>query len=160
MGSLHGVRPSAHNLENIIWRYTELGRRVSGVQLLQTNTGRVIGTSVIRQFFARYDILLTPTIATPPPPLTTLSLNDDADPLEWVQRMFSYMPFTPAFNMTGNPAISLPLGESSDGVPIGVQLVGRFGDEATLFRLSAQLELAMPWRERLPQVHAAKTVSA
>jgi len=63
--------------------------------------------------------------------------------------------FTPLFNTTGQPAISLPLHWSTSGVPVGVQIAGRFGDEATLLRLAAQLEGARPWTAKRPSVHAA-----
>ena len=69
--------------------------------------------------------------------------------------IFSYVSFTPLFNTTGQPAISLPLHWSAAGVPIGVQIAGRFGDEATLLRLAAQLEEARPWAAKRPPVHAA-----
>ena len=62
--------------------------------------------------------------------------------------------YTSQFNFSGQPAVSLPLGESSDGLPIGVQLVGRYGDEQTLIQLAAELEEAMPWKDRKPKVFA------
>ena len=73
---------------------------------------------------------------------------EDAD--EYWRRVFAFSPFTVWFNLTGQPAMMLPLGMSTDGLPLATQLVGRFGDEATLFRLAAQLEAARPWFERKP----------
>ena len=64
--------------------------------------------------------------------------------------MFAFSPFTVWFNITGQPALMLPLGQSAGGLPLAVQLVGRYGDEATLFRLGAQLEAARPWFGRKP----------
>jgi len=66
--------------------------------------------------------------------------------------VFAFSPFTVWFNLTGQPAMMLPLGVSPEGLPVAVQLVGRFGDEATLFRLAAQLEAAAPWWARRPEV--------
>ena len=76
--------------------------------------------------------------------------------MEWTRLVFSYCPFTSVFNTTGQPAISLPMHWSEPGLPIGVQLVARFGDEATLIRLASQLERARPWQERKPPVHASR----
>ena len=73
---------------------------------------------------------------------------DDAD--EYWDRVAAFSPFTVWFNETGQPAISLPVGRTESGFPVSVHAVARFADEATLFRLSAQLEQAMPWRERRP----------
>jgi Asp-tRNA(Asn)/Glu-tRNA(Gln) amidotransferase A subunit family amidase len=77
---------------------------------------------------------------------------DDFD--EYWRRVFAFSPFTVWFNITGQPAMVLPLGRSADGRPVAVQLVGRFGDEATLFRLAAQLEGARPWFSRKPPLAA------
>jgi len=75
--------------------------------------------------------------------------------MEWTRQVFAYCPFTPLFNTTGQPAISLPLYATPAGLPIGVQIAGRFGDEATLIRLASQLEQARPWSKRKPSVHVS-----
>jgi Asp-tRNA(Asn)/Glu-tRNA(Gln) amidotransferase A subunit family amidase len=100
-------------------------------------------------FHAQYDVLLTPALAMLPPKLGWIDMMLD-DVEEYWQRVFAFSPFTVWFNITGQPAIVLPLGQSSDGLPLSVQLVARYGDEATLFRLAAQIEAARPWFERKP----------
>jgi Asp-tRNA(Asn)/Glu-tRNA(Gln) amidotransferase A subunit family amidase len=100
-------------------------------------------------FHADWDVLLTPGLATLPVKLGWLDMMM-ADVDEYWRRVFAFSPFTVWFNLTGQPAMMLPLGRSADGIPVAVQIVGRFGDEATLFRLAAQLETARPWFERRP----------
>src|SRR5205807_2931475 len=89
----------------------------------------------------RYDVVLTPVMAQPPPKIGWLFQDIDKDPMSpLIPRSSMIAPYTAVFNFTGQPAASLPLAWSSDGLPIGVQAVGRMGDEATLYRLSAQFE--------------------
>lgn len=96
--------------------------------------------------FEQYDVLLLATLGRPAIPVGWLLEN----PRETVERLFSYMPNTQAFNNSGQPAMSVPLAWSSDGLPIGLQFVARTGDEAVLFRLAGQLERARPWFDRVP----------
>jgi amidase len=98
-------------------------------------------------FWDDYDLLLTPTLAQPPVPVGAL---DDEDPWRQLRNAGRFTPFTQVANITGLPAVSVPLHWSEDGLPIGVQLVGGPADEATLFRVSTQLEQARPWRDRRP----------
>jgi Asp-tRNA(Asn)/Glu-tRNA(Gln) amidotransferase A subunit family amidase len=100
-------------------------------------------------FLERYDVLLTPTMATPPLPLGVLSLSNP-DLGEFLGNLLKTIGFTQLYNAAGNPAMSVPLVWSDAGLPIGVQFAGRFGDEATLFRLAGQLEQARPWFDRRP----------
>jgi amidase len=101
-------------------------------------------------FWGEYDLVLTPTLAQPPPPVG--ALMDESDPLGNFDRAWKFTPFTQVANVTGLPAVSLPLYWSEEGLPIGTQLIGRPADEATLIRVSAQLEQARPWRDRRPPV--------
>jgi len=108
-------------------------------------------TRPIGLFLGRYDLLLTPTIGQLPAPHGTLDYdNPDHTVRSWLRRIFEYGPFTSPFNISGNPAISLPLGHSREGLPIGVQLVAATGREDLLLRVAAQLEQAVPWRDRRP----------
>lgn len=100
-----------------------------------------------------FDLLLTPTLAEPPAPLGTFA-SAAGDPWAGLLRAGPYTPFTGAFNMTGQPAISLPLHTSADGLPIGVQLVAAYGRDDLLLSVAAQLEDAAPWADRRPRVHA------
>ena len=102
-------------------------------------------------FHADYDILLTPGLAMlPPRPGCIDRMMDDVE--EYWRHVFTLSPFTVLFNITGQPALTLPLGQSPEGLPVAVQLVARYGDEATLFRLGAQLEAARPWIGRKPRL--------
>jgi amidase len=102
---------------------------------------------------APYDAILTPTIAQPPAKVG--GLRNDADPAQDFENQKRFTPFTAPYNMSGQPAVSIPLHWSSveeggDDLPIGIQLIGRPGDEVTLLRLAAQIEAAEPWAHRKP----------
>lgn len=106
-------------------------------------------------FMQDYDLILTPTLAREPAPIGELDLQDDRLSLdELIERFHSYSPFTALFNASGQPAMSVPLYWSAAGLPMGAHFAGRFGEEATLFALAAQLERAQPWRGRIPPVNA------
>ena len=92
--------------------------------------------------------MLTPTLALPPVPVGWA--DEEPDPWEQFLRNARFTPFTPLVNVTGQPAVSLPLHATPDGLPVGVQLIGRHADETTLLRVSAQVEAARPWRDRHP----------
>jgi amidase len=96
-----------------------------------------------------YDAILTPTLAMPPVPVGWF---EEVAPAQNFERQKRFTPFTALYNMSGQPAVSLPLHWNADGLPIGVMLAGRMGDEATLISLSAQLEQARPWKHRHPQL--------
>jgi Asp-tRNA(Asn)/Glu-tRNA(Gln) amidotransferase A subunit family amidase len=108
--------------------------------------GRVVG-----RFFKRYDVLLTPTMCRPPHKIGVIAASN-RDQRAFVEALLGTIAFTSPFNGTGNPAMSVPLHWSPDGLPIGVQFVAGFGEEATLFRLAAQLEKAQPWADRRPSI--------
>jgi len=95
----------------------------------------------------RYDAFLSPTLASPPVPV---GYFDEVDPAENFERQKRFTPYTALYNIGGQPAVNLPLYWNADGLPIGVMLAGRLGDEATLISLSAQVEAARPWRDRHP----------
>src|SRR6266566_4124517 len=96
-----------------------------------------------------YDVILSPTLALPPVPVGWF---DEVEPAENFERQKRFTPFTATYNVSGQPAVNVPLHWNADGLPIGVMLAGRMGDEATLISLSAQLEQARPWKDRHPPI--------
>jgi Asp-tRNA(Asn)/Glu-tRNA(Gln) amidotransferase A subunit family amidase len=104
---------------------------------------------VVDGHLARYDLVLSPTQATPPLPLGAVSLSNP-DLASYGRDIVATVGFTQLWNASGHPAASVPLHWNDAGLPVGVQLAGRFGDEATLFRVAAQLEAERPWRDRRP----------
>ena len=148
-----GKTPTADDFEPLTWAMSELGGgRTPADYLLAVGYLHSVGRQVARHF-AGFDLLLTPVLAEPPLPLGTFDAPED-QPLYPLMRAGAWVPFTPLANITGQPAMSVPLHWSEDGMPIGSHFVGRFGDEATLFRLAAQLEQAQPWAGHRPPVSA------
>jgi len=138
-------------------KHTVKGEKVTAADYVRaTQTAHRLGRQMAT-FHGTYDILLTPALATLPPKLEWLDMMMD-DVHEYWRRVFHFSPFTVLFNLTGQPAISLPLARrdatrlTTFGFPISIQLVARYGDEATLLRLAAQLEKAQPWFDRKPLV--------
>jgi amidase len=144
-----GQTPSADCFEPLTWALYEMGnRRRAADYLLAIQDLQRISRQVAR-FFLEYDVWLSPTLAEPPLPLGSFDPTPD-NPMQGIFRAAQFVPFTPIFNATGQPAMSVPLFWNREQLPIGVQFAGRFGDEATLFRLAAQLEHARPWAGRWP----------
>ena len=132
-------------------RAYEAGQRISGQDALMGFQQLRIMNRQIMQIFETADVYLTPVLGTPVPKVDWL------DPLagdltEFDRRQAQTYPFTPPFNFTGQPSLSLPLEQSADGLPVGMMFTGRYADEATLFRLAGQLEKEAPWAARRPQV--------
>jgi amidase len=123
----------------------ERGRAISGPQYAQAVGTLGLLSRQAMAASAEFDAVLTPTLATLPPPIGWFT---HADPAADFERQKRFTPFTAAVNTTGQPAISLPLYQSVEGLPIGMMLVGRRADEAKLLSLAAQLEAAAPWRDR------------
>jgi amidase len=148
-----GRSATEDDVEPLTWALVSMGRATAAdhylkaVQELQRASRRIAAT------FEDHDVVLTPTLAQPPPPLGTFDSPAD-DPLLGLMVAAAHVPFTPLFNVTGQPAASVPLHRSDEGLPIGVQVAARFGDEATILRLAGQLESAQPWTDRRPPVWA------
>jgi len=150
-----GKSVDADTLEGSTLAAVEYGRTVSAGRLLDAMGQANHLARIMGWFFSSYDILLTPTLGRLPAPL---KMYDPTEPVELRQMFETWSPwesFLPVFNATGQPAISLPLHMSESGLPIGMQLVGGFGTESLLLRLSSQLEEALPWSGRIPPIHVS-----
>jgi amidase len=152
-----------------------LGRQKTALAVAMARDRLAAVARRVARFYERFDLVLSPTLGTPPPPIGALAPQGieafgqevlvalhlevllrlpgvvDAS----VRRVFSFIPFTPLENVTGQPAMSVPLAWNDAGLPIGVQLAARFGDEATLIRVAGQLEAARPWAGRRPLVDSS-----
>jgi Asp-tRNA(Asn)/Glu-tRNA(Gln) amidotransferase A subunit family amidase len=147
------------DVERMTWERVLDGRRMPAADYARSIwVVHRVGRQVAR-FFQRHDVLLTPTMCQPPYPLGVLDMGT-RDPQAYLAAVFASIGFTALFNSSGNPAMTVPLATSSAGLPLGVQFAGRFGDEATLFRLAAQLEAARPWAGRRPPGAAVRPGAA
>jgi len=144
-----GRPPRPDEVERVTWGTAQKGERVTAADYVRaTQAAHRLGRQMA-SFHARYQVLLTPGLATLPVKLGWIDMMmEDVD--EYWRRVFAFSPFTVWFNLTGQPAVMLPLGTGDGGYPIAVQLVARYGDEASLFRLGGQLERANPWFNRKP----------
>ena len=154
MGMLLGRELTAEDVEPLTWTLAEIGNeRSSGRYLLDVGVHHGLSRMIAGWFAAGHDLLLSPTMAEVAPKLGSFDQHGD-DPMEAFHRAFPSGAFTALFNVTGQPAISLPLHWTDEGVPVGVQLVAPFGREDLLIRIAAQLERAEPWADRTPPVFA------
>ena len=151
-----GLTPSPDNLEAATWASFEHGRSLSLLDLEMADVFANLVCRAVAPFFTQYDLLITPVLSDPPLPLGTF--NQDApvaNAKAYYDFLFGRVPFTGLYNMTGQPAISLPLHQTPAGLPVGVQFVAPWGDEATLLNIAGHLEQAAPWHQRRPPVHVA-----
>jgi amidase len=147
-------RPITENdVEALTWQLAEMGRGISVVDYIAAQqAARDLGRAFEEWFASGFDLLLTPTLGEPPVPLGTFQTPDE--PFLGFIRAATFVPFTPMANLTGEPAISLPLYWNADDLPIGVQLQAPYGREDVLLRVAAQLEQVRPWADRRPPVRA------
>jgi amidase len=146
-----GRMPEPNELEPLTWRDWKYGEKIPGQETMRGLQTLKAMTREIFRFFTTVDVFLTPVLITPVPEIGYLSpvLNEPRDYDKRAAQTFGY---TPPFNMTGQPSLSLPLEHSSDGLPIGMMFTAKWADEATLYRLAGQLEQAHPWIARKPAV--------
>lgn len=167
---LVGRKPRQSDVEITTWGLATLGQGLSAGEYASATRYLERAARGVGRFFEGIDLFLTPTLGSPPIPHGALQPK----PHELVMMrmfgamgagramkfagvveqaaatIFDFLPYPPIFNVTGQPAMSVPLYWNAEGLPIGVHLAGRFGDEATLFRVAAQLEQARPWKDRRP----------
>jgi amidase len=152
-----GERIGADDVEPLTWALAELARGLPTPALLRSLDWLLQTSRLVAEWWQPpgggrgFDILLTPTLAEPPVLLGTFDAPAD-NPLAGFMRAAAFTPFTPPFNVTGQPAISLPLGWTADGLPMGVQLVAAFGREDVLLRVAAELEENDSWANRRPPI--------
>jgi Asp-tRNA(Asn)/Glu-tRNA(Gln) amidotransferase A subunit family amidase len=151
VGQLVGTEVTPDGVEPMTWRLAERGWKASSADFAASKSIVNMATRTVAEFLKKYDAVLTPTLATPPPELGYLdTVNLSFEELQ--RRVFHFLTFTWLHNVTGLPAMSVPLGWNADGLPVGVQFAGRYADEATLYRLAGQLEQSRPWRDKVPPV--------
>ena len=143
-----GREPNADDVETVTWAVYQRGLRVSGVEYVEAIAAVHAAGRKMATFLTSYDVILSTTLAGPPPKLGYFDQNGDVQ--AFVERVTEYLSVTPLHNATGTPAMSVPLHWTADGLPVGVHFAGRYGEEATLLGLAAQLERAQPWFDRVP----------
>ena len=148
-----GREITAADVEPLTWTLAELGRAVPAPDYVDAqHAAGDLAREMALWFASGYDLLLSPTLGEPPVRLGEFSTPDE--PFLGFIRAGTFVPFTPLANMTGAPAISLPLWWNNEGLPIGTHLMAAYGREDILLRIASQLEGARPWVDRRPPVHA------
>jgi amidase len=148
-----GRDPEPDELEPLTWASLNGGRQVTGERALRALQELRMLNRATLSFFRERDIYLTPVLGTPVPRIGHID-PVGLDPREVGRRQGQAFPFTPPFNFSGQPSLSLPLESTSDGLPVGMMFTARYADEATLFRLAGQLEREAPWASRRPKIWA------
>jgi amidase len=152
IGATLGREVTAADMEPVNWALVEQAQRLTAVDYAAAQAAGWTFRRALQQWWADgWDLLLTPTVAEPPPLLSEFE-NDPALPTAPQRRAGRFAAFTPPFNMSGQPAISLPLYRNADGLPIGVQLAADYAREDILIRVASQLESAHPWSGAHPPI--------
>jgi len=153
-GVIGGSAIGPEDVEPLTWALAEIGRKHhSGEYLAAVGQHQVMSRMFAGLHESGFDLLLSPTMGEPPPPIGTFD-DSGPEPMAAFERAFLSGCFTAAFNATGQPAISLPLHWTDDGLPVGVQLIAPLGREDLLLRVASQLEQAAPWADRTPPLFA------
>jgi amidase len=153
LGRTIGRELGQDDVEPLTWLLADYGRKVDAVEYTDALFAMQTFSRAFMQWWSDgWDLLLTPTLGEPPPDLGVLNTPDD--PMVGYGKAATFTPYTPACNQNGQPAISVPITQAADGMPVGVHLVADYGREDVLLRVAAQLEAASPWADRRPGVHA------
>jgi amidase len=173
MGRWVGRKPSPAYFEPTTWFLFQIGRHLNAAELQQARDAAQAAGRSLATFFSRYDLLVTPTLAYPPARLGELALKTiekaalatlraiPAGPAlrailaQLAETSLERTPNTQLFNQTGQPAVSLPLHQTPDGLPVGVQFAARYAEDGLLMRVASQIEAARPWKDRVPRIVAA-----
>ena len=149
-----GKKIEKNELESATWEIYQESLKTTGASYLVAVEELQCFARKIAKWYheGNYDMLLSPTMRIPPTKLGSFKSSPE-DPMAWIKIALSFVAFTRTQNITGQPAMSIPLYWNEDNIPIGVQFAGRFGEEGKLFRLAAQLEQARPWADRNPPIH-------
>jgi len=148
---------SEENAEPLILSFYRHSKALTGADVMMADFALNKFRRTFGAFFEQYDMLLTPTLMKLPEPLGRYTkMRTDVDYVGYMRLCDETRVHTTAANVTGQPAMTLPLGQSKSGLPIGVQFNARFGEEDKLIRLASRLEQEMPWRDRIPPVHASR----
>ena len=148
-----GRQPSPDKFEPLTWSLYEQGKETTGGDYLIAVTALQQMSRTVAQYSERHDVWLMPTLGAPPPKLGHFAATPE-NPRAGLERAIEFVPFTPLQNVTGQPAMSVPLYWNSEGLPVGVHFAARFGEEDVLFRLAGQLEEARPWANKRPAISA------
>jgi len=150
LAEIVGRAPTANDFEPTTWTLMERGRAITGTEAVGFKRTFHQVARAVGPFFEDYDVYLAPTLGKPPLPVGELNPADpDFD--AYFARLFEFIPFTPLFNVTGQPGVSLPLWWNDGGLPIGVQFLTKMGEDGLLYQLAGQLERAQPWADRRPK---------
>ena len=144
-----GRDSAGDDIETVTQMYVHVGGQTSALQILEANAVFQRAAITVARFQENYDVILSPVFAQPVIELGKVDLTDVAT---YTANVLTYSPFTALYNQTGQPAMSLPLGSDSKGLPIGIMIAGRYGDEALLYALAGQIEAAAPWAGRRPAI--------
>ncbi len=155
MEMINGRPPTEDDMEPLSWAIWNLSKSIDSVSAMGAGFMLQAFSRQILTWADQFDAILTPTLAELPVPLGTMSTMDREDPMSGFTRSAMFTPFTAVCNISGQPAISLPLSHSTEGLPIGAQLMGKPAQEGDLLALSAQLEAARPWADRRPALALA-----
>lgn len=144
-----GRSDAGDDIETVPQMWVHIGNRTTAVELARANASFQSAAITMADFLTRFDVVLSPVFAQPVIELGKIDLSP-SDIASWTANITGYSPFTALANQTGQPAMSLPLGTDRDGLPIGIMVMGRYGEEGLLYRLAAQVEAAAPWAQRRP----------